>query len=301
MRTSLLAIFIMLSLSGCTTIKSMFAMAKSTDDFISLDENPVVKYEKGADGFARKISPYINPAIHSIEMNQGLFPDNVSVYVPKSIDNFASFCTSEAPAACVVGKRLFISPKLLQQQERIPRVLTHELSHLQLTQYLGRWDYHTKLPAWFKEGLAVYISEGAGAEKVSEQKALEAIKQGNTIRPNGSGSLLFMKTASSFGLRPHMFYRQSAMYVKWLHDLDDGKFHELFDYLHKGNTLDEALISVFGFGASAGWEIFVRDIKHNYSVNSDWRKQSHLSFALLSPACCASRQIIHINNIGEVQ
>jgi Peptidase MA superfamily len=281
----------MLSLPGCTTIKSVFAMAKSTDDFISLEENPVVKYEEGAVEFARKISPHINPAIHSIEFNQGLFPDNVSVYAPKSIDNFASFCTSEAPAACVVGKRLFVSPKLSEQQERIPRVLTHELSHLQLTQYLGRWDYHTKLPAWFKEGLAVYVSEGAGAEKVSEQKALEAIKQGNTIRPNGSGSLLFMKTASSFGLKPHMFYRQSAMYVKWLHDLDNDKFHKLFDHLHKGNTLNEALISVYGFDASAGWESFVGDIEHNNSVNSDWRKHRSLSVALLPPARYMLRQV----------
>jgi len=263
----------LLSLSGCTAIKAVFGMAKSTEDFIPLEDNTVVKYEKGAVGFARKISLYINPAIQSIEMNQGVFPDTVSIYVPKSIGNFASFCASEAPAACVIGKRLFVSPKLLDQQERIPKVLTHELSHLQLTQYLGLWDYQTKLPAWFKEGLAVYASEGGGAEKVNEQEALEAIKQGKKIRPNGSGSLLFMKTASSFGLKPHMFYRQSAMYVKWLHDLDDGKFHELFDHLRMGNTLNEALISAYGFGVSAGWERFVGDVKHNNRVNSDWRKQ----------------------------
>lgn len=256
-------------------------MMRSTDHFISMKEHPSIKYEKGAESFARMISPYLSSSMHVIESKQGKFAGPVEIYVPRSIESFSKYCASKRPSACVIGYRLFMSPKLLKEKERIPGILTHELSHLQLTQAIGRWDYQTKLPSWFKEGLAVYVSNGGGAEGVSEQKAYEAIIQGKSIDPNGSGGLLFRKTASSFGLTTHMFYRQSELFIKFLHDKNPGNFDKLFTVLTSGKTLNEALLSVYGFDVQQAWKEFLGKIKHNKRVNSDWKKRRSLWVALL--------------------
>ena len=259
-------------------------MMRSTDHFVSLKEHPSIKYEKGAESFARMISTYLDSSMHVIESKQGRFTAPVEIYVPRSIEIFSKYCASERPSACVIGYRLFMSPKLLKEKERIPGILTHELSHLQLTQAIGRWNYQTNLPVWFKEGLAVYVSNGSGSEGITEQKAVEAMSQGQSIIPNGSGSLLFRKTARSFNLKPHMFYRQSEMYVKWLHDTSPSKFRQLFSSLEQGKTLDEALSSVYGFTVNQGWVRFTGEIKHNKRVNSDLQKRRSLSVALLLQA-----------------
>ena len=135
-------------------------------------------------------------------------------------------------------------------------MLTHELSHLQLSQTIGPWHYQTRLPSWFKEGLAVHVSGGGGAENVSEQTAVEAIRGGRTFRPEGAGHLLFMRTASDYGLKPHMFYRQAELFVRWLHHDNPERFASIFPALKRGDSLDEALVSAYGFTVEAGWQRF---------------------------------------------
>lgn len=265
---SLLAIALML-LTGCTSFKAAIAMNKSTDDFLSLEQDSRIKYEESSEKIAEEIAPYLDSAIETVESKQGALKKSAVIYVTKSIDSFSSYCASKHPSACVIGDRLFISPKLFQQKDRIPGVLTHELSHLQLTQDIGFWSYQTNLPVWFKEGLAVYVSNGSGAEKVSEQQAIEALHQGKAINPNGSGSLLFRKTASSFNMNTHMFYRQSGMFVKWLHDMSPNKFRKLLVALKQGNTLNEELLSIYGFESHQGWSKFTSEINpHDYPRKS---------------------------------
>lgn len=209
MNKLLTSILIVLLLSGCSSVKAVFAMAKSTDHFVVLEQHPAIAYEKGADAMAVKVAPHLNAAIDLVETRQyGGFPDEVKVYLPNSIDSFSSYCASKAPSACVIGDRLFISPRLFEDDERISRILTHELSHLQMRQYLGWWNYQLKLPGWFAEGLAVFVAGGGGAEKIERSEAKRAIVSGRHFLPSGSGRLLFRETASRYDLRPHMFYRQ---------------------------------------------------------------------------------------------
>jgi hypothetical protein len=237
-------------------MKAVLAMTKSTDDFIPLEENASVLYEKGREKLARDIAGYLPQAVGTIEQKQGKFPNRVSVYIPGTEESFASFCASKGPSACVMGERLFISPKLEKEKERLSKILTHELSHLQLTQYMGGWDYQTKLPVWFKEGLAVYISGGGGEGDVTEDEAISAIKREKTFRPNRTGALLFRKTAHSFGLKPHMFYTQAALFVHWLHDLSPDRFHRLLVTLRSGETLDAVMRKEYGFGVKEAWKRF---------------------------------------------
>ncbi len=250
-------LLILLVLSGCSALKAAVAMTRSSGHFIPWPEHSMIHYEPGAEALAHLVQPQVDAAIQTIAHRQGRFQRPVIIYLPRSVASFADYCASPRPSACVIGYRLFLSPRLLQEPARIGGILTHELSHLQLTQALGRWNYQTKLPAWFKEGLAVFMSTGAGAEKVSEEQALTAIKQGKALAPNGHGHLLFMRTAAWFGLSPHLFYRQAALYVTWLHQYDPQRFQSLLLRLQDGLTLDQAMRSNFGFGVQAGWQRFM--------------------------------------------
>lgn len=272
MRRYLVIIIIAVQLAGCTSVKALFAMAKSTDHFLEYSENPAIFYEQGSEQYAALIAPQLNTAIQVIESKQyAVFPNEVSVYIPGSIDSFSSYCASEIPRACVIGDRLFLSPKLFKEDRHVSGILIHELSHLQLSQYLGRWNYQLNVPSWFAEGLASYVSGGAGAENATRADAIQAIKSGVSIVPNGSGSLLFPKTASDFGLEPHMFYRQSSMYVEWLHDTDEVRFKQLLVSLHADNTVEQAMFESYGFSVADGWQRFVQEISSNQARQHEVR------------------------------
>ena len=103
-----------------------------------------------------------------------------------------------------------------RQPERIPTLTTHELSHLHLIQQIGATKYVRNIPSWFAKGLAVFVSNGGGAENVSEKDAARAILNGACFHPDSTGNILFPKTASSYHLKPHMFYRQSSMFVQYI-------------------------------------------------------------------------------------
>ena len=107
----------------------------------------------------------------------------------------------------------------------------------------------------------MYVSDGSGAEQVTQADAIEAIRQGRSINPNASGGLLFRKTASSFGLETHMFYRQSALFVEWLHDSNSAHFQQTMALLRNGDSLDEAVQGSYGFSVEQGWNLFASSLR----------------------------------------
>jgi hypothetical protein len=85
--------------------------------------------------------------------------------------------------------RVNLSPKLFSpQHQRLRAILTHELSHAHIQGWIGEYAY-LYLPNWFKEGLAVMLSGGGGAELVSEEEARIAIQRGEKIVIDDAGSL----------------------------------------------------------------------------------------------------------------
>ena len=266
MNKPLILIFITLLLSGCTSIKAAIAMMRSTDHFVALDKHPSIRLEQGAEEYATLISKYADESIRIIQEKQGGFPKGVLVYVPNSEESFVRYCVNPV-RACVIGGRLFMSPKLMREKKNIPKILTHELSHLQIQQYIGRWNAQLHIPGWFGEGLAVFVSNGGGADRVGRKQAMLAIKQGKCIAPEGSGGILFSHPPVVEGVggdastAHQMFYRQSAIYVEWLYTQSPGKFHEVIEFLHEGETLDEAMMKAYGFGAKEGWQRLVNEIE----------------------------------------
>jgi len=68
---------------------------------------------------------------------------------------------------------------------RLRGVLTHELSHVHL--FGWRSSLFSAPPSWFTEGLTVAVSDGGGAEGVSEVEAAEALRKGYAIVVTNDG------------------------------------------------------------------------------------------------------------------
>lgn len=258
---SLMLVVIVALLCGCTAPKALVAMYRDTDDFHALEHDPRVKYQSGAEANAQIVSDSLDQSIKLIEEKQYReFVKPIYIYVTASEDSFSKYCVSRG-GGCVLNERLFISPKKENTRERIPRILTHELSHLQIEQILGMWKWNWNIPSWFREGLAVYVSNGAGAESVSIEEARQAIISGKSFIPNAGGSLVFPNTASYFGLETHMYYQQAGLFVAWLHEQNNERFKKLLLSIQLGLALEQSMLKAYGSGILDNWNKFNRDIK----------------------------------------
>ena len=161
----------------------------------------------------------------------------------------------------VLNGRLFISPKPENTAERLPRLLVHELSHLHLDQQLGTVRLTRHVPNWFKEGLAVYVAAGAGAENVTETQARDAIVAGRVFRRDVKGSLLSPQTGARDGLPAHMFYRQSAMFVEYLARRDRVAFERLLSGIQARKTFAAAMAAAYQKNVDALWHEFSSGVR----------------------------------------
>lgn len=249
-------------IGGCTAASYVSAMNKSTDQFLSSTTDPRVKYEPGAEAQAQIIAQALPAAIHTVEQAQyRRFVAPVNVYVCASIESFKAYTVNGGAGGLVLNKRLFISPKPENTAERLPSLLTHELSHLQIGQQMGLLK-SARIPAWFTEGLAVYVANGAGAETVSEDQARDAIRQGKYFLPETEGSL-FPKRAQDYGLDPHLFYREASMFVAYLRQLDELKFRAFLLAVEDGQPFASAFQSAYNTNVDAAWQGFVSEIEQS--------------------------------------
>src|SRR5262249_4756075 len=139
---------------------------------------------------------------------------------------------SANPVGVTFAGRVNLSPKLFRpQRQRLPAILTHELSHAHIQGWISANAY-IRLPNWFKEGLAVMVSGGGGAELVRSLEERAAIQRGEHIAIEDTGSLLNLAIVK-FERPPtdatpsHLIllaYRQAGMFVTFLHDSDGPAF-----------------------------------------------------------------------------
>jgi hypothetical protein len=241
----------------------------SPEGLAALAENPQVHYESDAIEQARSVAAALPDAIARIEAIQGRrFAHPVTIGVYSSQASFAAANGSGVSGA--VGTmflgRVMLSPALFaRQRQRMPAILTHELSHAHLRSWLSELDY-LRLPQWFREGLAVMVSGGGGAEAVSESQARDAIRRDDHIAIESSGSL-FNLTAVKFGhapeipdssLRTQMAYRQAALFVAFLHDSDSVAFQKLLDGIYQARPFAEAASTAYATDLPTLWSRFVQ-------------------------------------------
>lgn len=239
-------------------VVALAPLYRSTSHFRVVEGEARVRYEPGAEEAAAVVAQALPAAIATVERGHGRpFTKPVVIHVCATTASFDrhGFGVSGA-GGFVLNGRLFLSPKPQNTADRLPRLLTHELSHLHLEQQLGTLRGARQLPGWFKEGLAVYVAGGGGAETVSEAEARDAIARGRTFKLDTRGSLLFPQTAARDGLTPHLFYRESAMFVGFLARLDPGAFKRLLASIQDREAFDSAVNGAYGRDLAELWAQF---------------------------------------------
>jgi hypothetical protein len=236
---------------------------KPTGQFLPQASDSRVLYEPGAEEMAAEVAEALPAAIDAVEGGHyRRFAEPVRVYVCASKESFRSYSLRIGDAAgFVFNQRLFLSPKLASTPQRIPRILAHELSHLHLEQQIGSLRAGGELPEWFKEGLAVYVSGGGGAENVGEEEARQAIASGRHLEPKTSGSLLFPTDATEYGMTHHMFYRQSSLFIGYLKQLNAAQFKTFLLAIEDKRPLERAFEDAYGRSLEAAWREFVVEVR----------------------------------------
>jgi hypothetical protein len=253
-------VIVCLSTSGCMAASAALAMARSTDQFRAYAADPRVRYEPGAEEQARRVAAVLPAALQAVERAQYRdFVAPVTIYVCASRRSFKAYgAPSGREGGFVLNKRLFIGPKSENTGERLPRLLTHELSHLHIEQQTGLLRA-ARIPSWFSEGLAVYVAKGGGAETVTDDQARDALRHGRYFQPDAEGSVLFPKRAHDYGLTPHLFYREAALFVAFLAQRDPAAFRDLLLAVEDATPFTDAFHAAYRTDIADLWRSFLAD------------------------------------------
>jgi hypothetical protein len=235
----------------------------------ALPENPLVHYETGGSEYAQTVAAPLPAAIARVEAAQGrafAHPVPVGVYTTRDAFVAANGLGEPRAVGMTFLRRVMLSPVLFSsQRQRLPALLTHEMSHAHLQSWMSQLGYW-RLPQWFKEGLAVMVSGGGGAEGVSESQARDAIRSGDHIALTSSNSLLnlgairYAKSPEIPGtsFRTLMAYRQAGMFVTFLHDTNPAGFARMMDTILDDRSFAEAVTTGYGTDLQALWLRFAQ-------------------------------------------
>jgi hypothetical protein len=239
------------------------------DRLPSLAENSQVHFEPGAEDYAHEVSALLPAAIARIEAAHGrpfAHPVTVGVYTTPEAYAAANVLGTRPTVGVTAFGRVNLSPELDRRQHwRLPAILTHELSHAHIQGWISMADI--RLPNWFKEGLAVMVSGGGGAEFVGEVEARAAIGRGECIAIDDTQSLSTLLLGIRYERAPlgatpsHqivMAYRQAGMFVSYLYDSDASGFARMMNAILNGRPFVEAVDAGYHRDVRALWQEFTR-------------------------------------------
>jgi len=239
----------------------------------ALPENPQVHYQEGASEQARMVAGLLPAATVRVEEIHGrrfAYPVTVGVYVTPEAFAAANQLSNSGASGVHFLRHVILSPALFSlQRQRLPFILTHELSHAHLQSWISVLAFY-RLPNWFKEGLAVMISSGGGAEGVSELQARDAIRRGDHIAVQSAGSLLDLAALRfvqppekpETAARIQMAYRQAGLFVAFLRDTDPVGFARMMNAVLDGRPFAEAVTTGYETDLHTLWLRFVRQNEH---------------------------------------
>lgn len=248
------------SFLGCTFVRQSIAVLSSTYHFVPHKNDSRVLYEPGAEDYANKVVLFLPSAVQQIEKKQyKIFAKPVRVYVCATRESFARMYGVDVRAGVLT--KLFLSPGMFEEGDEIARMyLIHELSHLHIQDQIGIYK-SSRLPFWFKEGLATYVSGGGGAHTVTEKQAAASMKSGKYYIPNETGGFIFQKTASDWGLKHHMFYRQSMMFIDYLAAINESGYRKFLLSVESGERFSPALQAAYNKKLEDLWKEFLEEIR----------------------------------------
>lgn len=118
------------------------------------------------------------------------------------------------------------------------------------------------------------VSNGGGAEGVTEAQARDAIRRGDHIAVASAGSVLNVGRGITFAVPPEianpsnrtlMAYRQAGLFVAYLHDSNPQGFSHMMAAVLDGRPFAEAVKMAYEAYLRALWLEFTR------AINRKWR------------------------------
>jgi hypothetical protein len=254
-------IFVFSIMTSCGFIESR--IARFTTDFKVWPSDNRILYENGAESLASEIAGELPLTIGNIETRQyGTFKEPVKIYAFATAKSFAKYSgVSEVVKGAALDNEVFLSGQLLQKLNEVHGMLGHELSHIQLCQTLGTIRFNRTLPRWFREGLAIYVSDGGGATNATEAESREHFFKGEHFSPETKGALLNQGLPASKGLEPKVFYRQSGMFVRYMAANHPEQFMKFLQGLQEGKPFEPYFTECFGFKVGEMLQTFIRALK----------------------------------------
>ena len=253
--------------SGCTVLHMATARLQPRDQFLHLETpHAALYYQPDSKEMAKRMLNAMESAISIVEKAHGLnFTRRPKVFVCDEAC-FSQYSTMgrTVPAGHFLDS-VFMNDRVLQQRERAFNMtpesfLVHELAHLLLYQHAGGIAY-MQIPAWFREGLAVAVSGGAGAEASGVEEAARSILAGHAFDPAETGSLFHNRIASSYGLRSSVFYRQAGMFVAYLMKRSPAAFQRALQDVLQGGDFQHSFAAAYGQPVAAFWPAFKEQLR----------------------------------------
>lgn len=236
-------VLLTLLLSGCATPR---LAAPPPKGFASLSNDARVWHEIAAESYAQEVSNLLDTAITKVETTHGLpFDRPPRVFVCATAPCFKQLVPVPGYTAAVLpGEILALSPRLdLEENERLPGILAHELSHLHLGQRLGH--YTADLPIWFHEGLASLVADGGGAEFSSDEEVCNAWDSGRRIDFSLIDTAKKRHRAADFKMSIHQFYRQAWRFLEYLRRRDPTGFTAMLRDIQNGKPFTTAVSDTY--------------------------------------------------------
>lgn len=274
-----LVVFLPLSLTSCSTLQGVHA--RLTYDFKIDPKDDRIFYENGTEAAASVISENLDVSLKQTEIAHfSSFKDSsrIKIYLFNDQKRYMQFMyKTNALGGSTTHEAMISLPRIRQrlsselcQLQKCPDtaedILLHELSHIHMRQYLGTWNYVTKVPKWFHEGLATLVSNGAGAGLVSKADLRNLILSGTHLIPYDSGSLISRPDTignSRFG--SISFYRQSEMFVEFLKNKNPMGFQKALNEIREGHLFRAVWVHNYGKNIADLWDIFTDNLQNfNY-------------------------------------
>jgi hypothetical protein len=259
--TAVLLIAGFIFLGGCSFVESR--VARWTTDFNVLPSDNRILYEDGAEKVADEVSRNLNNAMRVVESRQfGKFDEPVKVYAFASPLSFSKFSgISDKARGASVDNEIYLSGLMMELPDEVYGMVCHELSHVQLTQVLGVITFNRTIPRWFREGLAIYVSDGGGAPRNYEKETIDMFLQGKHFIPEVEGSLINRSFKATAPIGPRMLYSQSGMFVKYLANTYPDNFQILLFGIQKEKQFEENFKESFGNSVADIFQSYIKTLR----------------------------------------
>ncbi len=222
-----------------------------------------IHFEENASELAIEIEKIYPNSVATIELTHGSkFTKEPNIYICGTEPCYDKYAIVPKTSGETVGtaNNIMLNGYRLTKENTTFAILTHEMSH-------AYWYEHGVVcqPRWWEEGMAVYSSGGGGAEKCSVEDATKAAIVGKVFYPSDENSCMSLFFGSNitqkYNITWSMFYRQSGMFVEFLHNKNNQAFKNMLEILKTDKDIKIAIKTAYNEDVEKLWNEWLVSLK----------------------------------------